>query len=186
MDLDNTLDHAASAPPWLPIEISLTADRRLARFDVAGELDGSTIEELLTAVRHVLAAPAPERVELHLAALTFIDSAGVRCLLVCRTAAEDAGSRLLLIDPAPQVIRILGMTCLLDLFGVPRHPGFDTDRRGDTGTRTGRAPHRAQPIQELFEDSARLRQTARETCARAEAARRFGSLSTLGPDVATD
>ena len=80
MDLDRSFDHAASAP-LLPIDVDVTADRRLARLAVTGELDGSTTTELLEAVRKVLAAPAPERVELHLAGLTFIDSAGISTLL---------------------------------------------------------------------------------------------------------
>ena len=36
---------------------------------------------------------------------------------LCRTAAADAGSRLVLIDPSLQVMRVLEMTGLLDLFG---------------------------------------------------------------------
>ena len=99
MDLDHTVDYAVSAPPWAPIDIGLSTDRRTARLQVAGELDGSTAEELVATVQQALAAPTPERVELHLAALTFMDSAGIRCLLVCRTAAEDAGSRLVLVNP---------------------------------------------------------------------------------------
>lgn len=172
MDLDRSFDHAASAP-LLPIDVDVTTDRRLARLAVTGELDGSTTTELLEAVRKVLAAPAPERVELHLAGLTFIDSAGIRCLLICRTAAEDAGSRLTLVDPSRAVIRVLEITSLLDLFGLPRHAGSGAIPRG---------PHRAPSLPELFDESATLRQNARDTCARAQAARQVGLLTRLRPE----
>jgi anti-anti-sigma factor len=174
MDLDRTLDHAASAAPLLPIDIDVTAGRRLARLEVAGDLDGSTTTELLGAVRKVLAAPAPERVELHLAALTFIDSAGIRCLLTCQTAAEDAGSRLLLVNPSRPVFRVLEITSLLDHFGLAVHAG--------SGTGTPRGPHRAPSLPELFDQSATLRQNARDACARAQAARRVGLLTRLRPE----
>jgi len=174
VDLDRTFHHAASAAPLLPIDINMTTDGRLARLDITGELDGSTTPALLDAVERVLAAPAPERIELHLAALTFMDSAGIRCLLMCRTAAQDAGSRLTLVDPAPPVIRVLEITNLLDLLGLARYAG--------SGSGTRRGPHRAASLPELFDQSAALRQSARDACARAQAVRQVGLLSRLRPE----
>jgi anti-anti-sigma factor len=116
------LDPDAYTAQLLTID-RVTIDPRLTRLNVAGELDGSTIEDLLAAVTHVLETPAPELVELHLADLHFVDSAGIRCLLICRTAAEAAGSRLVLAAPSPQVARVLGITGLLDLFGLAQQAG---------------------------------------------------------------
>jgi anti-anti-sigma factor len=183
VDLDRTLPHAAPAASLLPVDIYFTADRRRARLDVTGELDGSTAADLLDAVRQVLAAPATERVELHLAALTFIDSAGIRCLLTCRTAAEDRGSRLALVDPGPRVIGVLRITGLLHLFGLAEHAGSDPEQRSQAGTGRPRGPHGPQSPAELFERSATLRMTAQEICAGAVAARRVGALRRGWPET---
>ena len=174
MDLGRISHRAASAAPLLSIDIFPAFDDRLARLDVAGELDGSTTEDLLGALRRVLQPPAPDRVELHIAGLTFMDSAGIRCLLACRAAAQEAGSRLLLVDPTPHVFQSLDITGLLDVFGLAGGTGRDIE---------GRSPHRAQALPELLAQSAALCQTAQETCARAEAARRV-RLAGRGPETA--
>ena len=88
------------------------------RADVGGELDEVTAEVLNRAIAGFLSTASPELIELDLAAVSFLDSAGIRCLLTCRAAAEGAGSRLVLLDPAPHVTRVLEVTGLLDLFGL--------------------------------------------------------------------
>jgi anti-sigma B factor antagonist len=120
VDLERAPDRHPLAAQWLPIDIALTSDHRLAQLDVAGELDGSTADELLGAIAHVLSGPATGVVELNLAGLDFVDSAGIRCLLNCRAAVEVAGSRLILVEPSPQVVRVLDLTGLLDFFGLSR------------------------------------------------------------------
>jgi anti-sigma B factor antagonist len=118
VDLEHTSDRHPSAAQWLPIDIALTCDHRLASLSVAGELDDSTVDELLGAVAHLLSGPAPDVVELNLTDLDFVDSAGIRCLINCRSAVQSAGSRLVLVEPSPQVVRVLDITGLLDLFGL--------------------------------------------------------------------
>ena len=185
MDLDQHRDRRAAAQ-WLRIDICVTADRRFAQLDVAGELDDCTTTELWNAVHLVLAAPAPERVQLRAAGLTFVDTAGIRCLLNCRTAAQNAGSRLTLVDPGPQLVQVLDITGLLPVFGLAGHAGSDTPRQIEPWTDTGRGPHRGQPLPELFEQSAALRETARQTCARARAARRVRLVGVRSPDTVAD
>ena len=122
MDHKPMLDPDASTAQLLTID-RVTFDPRLTRLNVAGELDGSTIEDLFAAVTRVLETPAPELIELDLGGLNFLDSAGIRCLLNCRTAAGAAGSRLILAAPSPQVARVLDITGLLGLFGLAQHAG---------------------------------------------------------------
>jgi anti-anti-sigma factor len=131
VDLKRPVEPDSYAAQWLTVDIA--ADQRVARVNVAGELDRSTTEELLGAVAQVLDGPAPALVELNLADLHFVDSAGIRCLLNCRTAVEAAGSRLMLVAPGPHVVRALDVTGLLDLFGLAQPAGAGRPERGLTG-----------------------------------------------------
>ena len=122
MDLERSCDHIATAAQWLHIDTVMSPDGRHAGVNVGGELDGTTADALTNAVAQVLHPSAPELVELHVAAVTFLDCAGIRCLLTCLTAAQGADSRLILVDPSRQVTRILNITGLLDLFGLSPQP----------------------------------------------------------------
>ena len=118
MDLHHTSEDFAHAAQGLHFNTVTAFDGRCVRVDVGGELDEVTAEVLNRAVAGVLSTAAPELIELDLAAVTFLDSAGIRCLLTCRAAAEDADSRLVLLNPLPQAARVLEITGLLDLFGL--------------------------------------------------------------------
>lgn len=75
---------------------------------VAGELDLATHERLgeeLTAI-----AAGGGAIVVDLSACDFIDSSGIRALLIGRQAAEDNGGSLALAAPKPQVVRILDVT----------------------------------------------------------------------------
>jgi anti-anti-sigma factor len=163
------MDLKPTAAPSLTIVVMPPGGRH-ARVRLGGELDGTTARALTEAVARALHTPAPELVELHVAALTFVDSAGVRCLLVCRAAAQDAGCRLLLAEPSRQVTGILDCTGLLDLFGLPAPSG---DRPP-----AGRGPHHGQSVDELVARSTMTRQMAQETCARARAVRSSSPMGT--------
>jgi STAS domain-containing protein len=105
---------------------------------------------------YLLSGPTPGLVELNLADLDFVDSAGIRCLLNCRSAVETAGSRLVLVEPSPQVVRVLDITGLFDVFGLGQR----------TGTQRSHSPHggmrRGQPLSDLLEESAMPRRTAQQ------------------------
>ena len=75
---------------------------------VAGELDLSTHDRLgdeLTAI-----AAGGGAIVVDLSACDFIDSSGIRALLIGRQAAEDNGGTVVLAAPKPQVVRILDVT----------------------------------------------------------------------------
>jgi anti-anti-sigma factor len=59
--------------------------------------------------------------ELH--AVTFLDSAGIRALLMCHSDAEKAGCQLGLTRTPPRVYEVLNITGLLDHFGLTPAPG---------------------------------------------------------------
>lgn len=118
MGLYSTSNFSNSAAQWLPIDTVVTADGRVARLKVTGELDDCTADVLGSAVAQALDLPAVELIELDVAALAFCDSTGIACLLACGIAAHDAGSRLVLVNPTPLVTRVLDITGVLDLLGV--------------------------------------------------------------------
>lgn len=110
----------AGAPPWLTIETTASADGSLTTVRINGEVDRDSAAELVRSFGVALAGAAPHRIEADLSAVTFIDAAGVRALIVCRQLATDAGSRLRLIDPAPPVRTVLGIIGLSEDFGLSR------------------------------------------------------------------
>jgi anti-sigma B factor antagonist len=84
------------------------------RLVLAGELDLYAAELLNEAV----AASAIDRIDL--AAVSFVDSYGLRSLLEAQRAAAGRGVRLVLEAPSPEVTRLLEITCTTTQFEVVR------------------------------------------------------------------
>ncbi|MFJ4467112.1 STAS domain-containing protein [Streptomyces sp. NPDC089424] len=102
----------------LRVNINEEADGHLAVVSVSGELDMQTS----TAVYQQTAAPISEHVTvvLDLSQVTFCDSSGFNALLRLRRRAQEAGSRLALAAPPPQVDRLLTLTGAGTVFPVYR------------------------------------------------------------------
>ena len=81
-----------------------------------GELDMADAAGVAAALA-VVVAREPEII-VDLAGLEFIDSSGVAALARGRKLARDAGGDLLLAAPQCQVLRVLGLTRLIDVFAV--------------------------------------------------------------------
>ncbi len=142
---------------------------RHVRVDVGGELDGTTAGQLIDATTHIVRASTPELVEFDVAGLTFLDSAGLRGLLTCLAAVQEAGGRLTLGSPSRQVAQILVMTDLLEHFGLAADV-----RPGPPAPVGGRTAHSGGAVPDLAAHSDLLVQAARETRARARALRGQG------------
>jgi anti-sigma B factor antagonist len=78
-----------------------------------GIVDAASVAAALVAV----AARAPEIV-VDLAGLEFIDASGVAALVLARVQAQRAGGDLLLAAPQDQVLRVLAVIHLADVFTV--------------------------------------------------------------------
>ena len=83
------------------------------RVAVAGEIDLTTAEVLHDGLRGALSAQHPHRVEVDLAAVSFMDCTGLTVLLVARHTALRAGGQLRITNPQPIVRRVLELTGLL-------------------------------------------------------------------------
>ena len=93
------------------LEIELEVDHDRAVINVTGELDTTSAPRLISTV-HDLAAPPIRRIDLNCGRVWFLDSAGVRALIVARNEATRIGVDLTLVERSQTVNRILDMTGL--------------------------------------------------------------------------
>jgi anti-anti-sigma factor len=85
----------------------------LARVSLTGELDIGTVSELNGVLQSVIAGE--RAIEIDLAGLSFIDSSGLRALLLARRAALRDGYELTVTEGTPAVERVLKMTGIDEL-----------------------------------------------------------------------
>ncbi len=110
------------------LRIAVTADGAYrTRLRLIGELDRQTSPLLTAAVTRALERLEPETIELDLAELTLTDAGGIRCLLRCRLMACDAGTRLVLHNPTPTMVRVLDALGLDATLGLRVPPGARAD-----------------------------------------------------------
>ena len=72
---------------------------------LAGEVDLSTTDALSNLLAEVL-AERPPRIVVDLARVSFLDSSGIKCLLVAADSATSAGCRLIARRPTRAILRI--------------------------------------------------------------------------------
>jgi anti-anti-sigma factor len=101
------------AVPW-PDElvVKATGDDSNPVIIVAGELDASGTQWFGACLSAVL-DKHPGSIAIDTRGLTFLDSSGLRSLLIARAAAEEAGAAFRL-SPSPAVRRMLERTVLRD------------------------------------------------------------------------
>jgi anti-sigma B factor antagonist len=97
------------------VEASSSGVRRV---DLIGELDLAASPELSSVLDGYVAAGGDLTVDL--SGVTFLDSTALSVLVRARTRLSSAGSRLIVSDPSPVVVRILHLAGLVGLFVVER------------------------------------------------------------------
>ncbi|MEY2449585.1 MAG: hypothetical protein QOH79_3061 [Acidimicrobiaceae bacterium] len=85
-----------------------------ARVEITGELDINSAPRLI-ATLHDVAQPPVRHVDLDSRGVTFLDSTGLRALIVARNEATHLGVDLALVEPSPAVNRVIQMTGLAGL-----------------------------------------------------------------------
>ena len=103
-----TLSITTSTLPSGAVEISPT-----------GEIDVENAYEIKEAVAAQLAGSLPQRIELDLHAVSFIDSVGISALVAAFQLAGVSGVKLVVTRPSRFAHRQLWVTGLLGLFGAP-------------------------------------------------------------------
>jgi anti-sigma B factor antagonist len=104
--------------PQEPITVSTRWDDKTALIALSGELDLHSSGELGAAVADVL-TQSPAAIEIDAQGLSFADSAGLRALLVARNDASEQGVTLRLSRVSDPLGRLLEMTGLREILGVP-------------------------------------------------------------------
>jgi anti-anti-sigma factor len=98
------------------------------RVVVSGEVDALSADRLQEAVGDVLSDHRPRRIEIDFDGVTFVDSAGIRALVMCHAGAQQMDCRLTLTNPRRAVYRVLQITGLLEHLGVTKPPPTDGRR----------------------------------------------------------
>jgi anti-anti-sigma factor len=106
------MTNPSQEPPLL--DVAVTNDDGRSKVRVSGELDAASANRLEEAVAGVLTDGAV--LELDLGNVSFIDSSGLRTLLVVQQAATDAAGSLVLVATTPAVDRLLELTGLTETF----------------------------------------------------------------------
>jgi len=99
-------DHEPKADPSL-IPMS---DQSSVTLRPAGELDMTAAFRIEPEVDRLLAVPDVRRLVVDLAAVTFVDSAGLGTLLAVRERSADLGIELALVNPSAPVRRMLELS----------------------------------------------------------------------------
>ncbi|GAA0710612.1 STAS domain-containing protein [Dactylosporangium roseum] len=81
-----------------------------------GELDVTSAPELIKVLRDAIRRYAPPRVDLDLSGVPFMDSTGIQVLVA---ANSDVEGGLRITGTSPAVHRLLQLTGLLEVFGLP-------------------------------------------------------------------
>ena len=87
----------------------------LVRLAVAGEIDMASSDALAAALREAVRAGDAKEVAVDLSGVTFIDSSGIRTLVVAQGDAAEHGLTLYVTNPHHHVQRVLALTGLLDV-----------------------------------------------------------------------
>ncbi len=95
------------------------APPEVVRVVFAGEIDVLRALQLHRIVLDALRRHRPGRLDLDMRGVTFLDAAGIRCLLLCHADCEQLGCRFVLTDPRPMQRQVLRVTGLLERFGLP-------------------------------------------------------------------
>ena len=98
-------------------DIVASIDGEVGRVVVTGELDTDSAPRLISAMNEIAVAPR-RGVELDCEGVTFLDSAGVRALIVARNEATRNGVDLVLVRPSAHLTRVMEMTGLVGFLSV--------------------------------------------------------------------
>jgi anti-sigma B factor antagonist len=89
---------------------------------LSGEIDLANAATLYDASLLTLRLSAAEHITLDLAAVSFIDAAGLALLLTLRNAALESGTSLTLRNPTARTARLLSVTGLDEAFEIRNTP----------------------------------------------------------------
>ena len=93
-----------------------------ARMALVGEVDAVTAGQLQNGFIEAVRQHQPSRIDVDCEGVTFLDSAGIRTLVLCQADARQVDCHIILVNTSRAVYRVLEITGLLDHFGVKAGP----------------------------------------------------------------
>jgi len=87
---------APDAPPTLRFGVAVSINHDHAQLTLAGEIDMANADDVRRSAQYYLDEPSIIQVSADLDALTFIDSVGLRALILCRRYADAMGKSFLI------------------------------------------------------------------------------------------
>ena len=111
------MDDIDAPTATLTTALDLSAERLVIK--LAGEIDMASVDPLIRTLDAVVEHVATS-VVVDLDEVTFIDSSGLRTLLVGRDELAERGIDLMVRNPQPQAVRLLTITCTEDIL-LERH-----------------------------------------------------------------
>jgi anti-anti-sigma factor len=113
--VEETTSTGSAAEP----EVSHRVEGGVARLTVAGEFTDGVRRPLVRIMTDLLLThPGPERVELELPGVTFMNSAGMAVLVQLQRMAAPRGIEVVLVDPPVAVVRPLQLSGLWHRFPI--------------------------------------------------------------------
>jgi anti-anti-sigma factor len=89
----------------------------LALVTVEGEVDLNSADQVRDALVEAIDEWHPTEIQVHLAAVPFMDSMGISALIAGYRAASASGAVFRLVEPSRPLVSVLEITGLLDVFG---------------------------------------------------------------------
>jgi anti-anti-sigma factor len=114
MNAASPLGVGQQSPILLAVEVHGDDGTQVQHVTLVGEMDAHSAPALRETVADVLHRRRPRRVEVDLHGVSFLDSAGIKALLMCHEDARRADCSLILVDPHPTVSHVLQLAGLLD------------------------------------------------------------------------
>jgi len=100
---------STAPPPIFSIELA-TGDEGQVTAVVTGEVDAATADQLQNTLTGAI--PEASSIDVDLGSVNFMDSSGLRALVVAMNSAEEAGVALRITATTPAVDRLLEITGL--------------------------------------------------------------------------
>lgn len=104
--------------PGRRLDGALTVAGGVARYTLRGEIDTGNADELQRELIDACDAHGG-RLELEMADVAFIDSSGLRALLLAQRHAEALGGRVVVLRPAAPVVALVRLAGVEDALPVP-------------------------------------------------------------------
>ena len=109
-------------PQGSQLEVRVENVEGLARIELEGELDLSSVERFSTAL-HEVEAERPDVLEIDLRRLRFMDSTGLAQLFAANRRAREQGRRVVILKGPGPIERVLALARIEDAIDVVTEPG---------------------------------------------------------------